>query len=30
MPKMRFVNQERLLAAVRDTANAISQELRTN
>jgi IclR family acetate operon transcriptional repressor len=30
MPKMRFTNQERLLVAVRDTANAISQELRTN
>lgn len=29
MPKMRFANQERLFAAVRDTANAISQELRT-
>ena len=30
MPKMRFTNQERLLAGVRDAANAISQELRTN
>jgi DNA-binding IclR family transcriptional regulator len=29
MPKMRFINRERLLAAVRDAANAISQELRT-
>jgi IclR family acetate operon transcriptional repressor len=28
MPKMRFVNQERLLAAVREAAGAISQELR--
>lgn len=30
MPKMRFVNHDRLLAAVRDAANAIGQELRTN
>lgn len=28
MPKMRFTNQDRLLAAVRETASAISQELR--
>jgi DNA-binding IclR family transcriptional regulator len=30
MPKMRFTNQDRLLAAVRDTANAIALELRTS
>ena len=28
MPKMRFTNQDRLLAAVRDAANAIGEELR--
>lgn len=30
MPKMRFNNQERLAAAVRDTAQAITQQIRTN
>ncbi len=30
MPKMRFINQDRLLAAVRDAGNAISLELRTS
>ena len=30
MPKMRFNNQERLIAAVRDTAQAITQQIRTN
>jgi DNA-binding IclR family transcriptional regulator len=28
MPKMRFTNQERLLSAIRDAANAVGQELR--
>jgi DNA-binding IclR family transcriptional regulator len=30
MPKMRFTNQDRLIAAVRDAAQAITQQLRTN
>ena len=30
MPKMRFTNQERLIAAVRDAAGAINLELRGN
>jgi DNA-binding IclR family transcriptional regulator len=30
MPKMRFNNQERLVAAVRDAAQAITLQLRTN
>jgi DNA-binding IclR family transcriptional regulator len=30
MPKMRFVNQERLIQAVKDAASAITAELRTN